>query len=130
MRPELPDIKRSPREPKIKDIPNEVEGPAEFSIEKDHLDELKAAICTVTRTSPWASNGQLDSLALNLLGDEFYADFILKEYRKGGWWYESDWRGKKGQRPTMKNIAETILLAKDTPEKQVVEQPEDGGYYV
>ena len=52
-----------------------------------------------------------ESLAENLIGDGRDADLIRREYRIGGWWYEADWRGKKGQKPTLNNISDTINLA-------------------
>jgi hypothetical protein len=75
------------------------------------FNEMKAAILTVTKIAPWAKNGKVDALAENLLGDGRTADLVLKEYRQGGWSSESDWRGKKGQKPSLASIGETINLA-------------------
>ena len=93
-------------------------------------EEMKSAICTVTKQPVWANNGKLDSLAVNLLGDGIKPGAVLTEYRPGGWWYEEDWRGKKGQRPTLKAIGETILEATDEETKQRIQKVEGGGYNV
>ncbi|HEB28225.1 MAG TPA: hypothetical protein ENI05_10685 [Porticoccus sp.] len=73
--------------------------------------EMKAAILTVTKMPAWSKNGKVDALAENLIGDGRDASIVLKEYRRGGWWYECDWRGKKGQKPTLFSIGETINVA-------------------
>jgi hypothetical protein len=41
--------------------------------------------------------------------DGLSGENVREWYSPGGWWYFEDWRGKKGQRPTLKQIDETFL---------------------
>jgi hypothetical protein len=40
-------------------------------------------------------------------GSDVTPERILKDYGRGGIWYSKDWRGLKGQAPTLQQIIET-----------------------
>jgi hypothetical protein len=37
---------------------------------------------------------------------------VMEWYGQRGWWYNRDWRGKKGQKPTPEQVFETVEMAK------------------
>ena len=75
--------------------------------------EMMAAVVKVCRF--------LDPLAIEepdqgrievLVGNNVSPAEVLKYYSPGGWW-QSYWKGKRGQRPTPKDIVETIIQARE-----------------
>lgn len=42
---------------------------------------------------------------------DYSAAYILERYGPSGWWYENDWRGQKGEQPTVDALIETIEKA-------------------
>jgi hypothetical protein len=58
---------------------------------------------------------------------------MLSDYGPGGGWYANDWRGKKGQYPTLNQVRETWgkLTVNGAPTKsEPIKQAEDGGMFV
>jgi len=57
------------------------------------------------------------------------AELILALYGPGGWWYSNDWRGKRGDRPTLENILETWAAAVDHHTRNDDRRKYVGGQY-
>ena len=88
---------------------------------KDVMEDMAAALTEVTGIDyrlKWTEkdgNGVGD-LAWVLLSAGYSADQLRRHYSRqpapGAWnWYEQDWRGKKGESPSVKAIRETIAGA-------------------
>jgi hypothetical protein len=74
------------------------------SAETVTLYPVAEAIATVCNMSLEKNRGMLFKEA-KLLHES--ADEIIRQYGPGGWWYASDWRGKKEQPPRPAQIRET-----------------------
>lgn len=71
--------------------------------------------------------GKVGRLARDLVRAKYTPEQITRIYGPGGVWYQSDWRGKKGELPNMATVAETIgklsgLTAKNTNIKYNAEE--------
>lgn len=68
---------------------------------------------------------RLAKLAKDLIGAGYSPEVVLSAFDEGGAWYRDDWRGKKGERPKIGNIAETIgalsgrVVKTRTPEERM-----------
>ncbi len=51
--------------------------------------------------------GRLGKPAKELLGMSATPELVSEHYGPGGWWYKTDWRGKKGEAPTPNQVIET-----------------------
>lgn len=71
------------------------------------------ALAEVTGMSLAINRKQLFAEAKALMADpKVSATLILMTYQPGGIWYKEDWRGKRGGKPTLYQIRETILTFK------------------
>ena len=53
--------------------------------------------------------GRLGKTAAELITAGYKPQHVVEKYiGTGSWWYQLDWRGKKGDKPKLANIAETI----------------------
>ena len=74
--------------------------------------EMFGAILTVTGWRvPAVSAGRVGKLAKDLLASGVFPHDVLLRFGttdpgEGWWWYSSDWRGQKGQRPDEKALRE------------------------
>lgn len=63
----------------------------------------------ITGMSLQPNKGRLFKAAKTLYKDDRVTpDKILQDYSPGGAWYQYDWRGRKGERPTLGNITMTV----------------------
>ena len=79
--------------------------------------EMLAALLEVIKLDPTLYYSKHDEFAASL-AIKYTAEQVREIYKQGGWWYVHDWRGKKGQPPTLETIRETIgpALAGQTTE--------------
>lgn len=92
---------RKPREPKVTSIPPDA---------NNYHREMFAALATLCVLDPKVKQvrGQLNSVAKQLL-DAGYTVADLEKY--GAWWKSQDWRGQRGDAPTLGVIPKQILQA-------------------
>jgi len=93
--------KRKPREPKVTSVPPDA---------NNYHREMFAALATLCVLDPKVKDvrGQLNSVAKQLL-DAGYTVADLEKY--GAWWKSQDWRGQRGDAPTLGVIPKQILQA-------------------
>jgi hypothetical protein len=87
---------------------------------KADLDAIVAAIAKVTQVNTTQVNyPRLAHLAKTLYLSKYTAETIQAVYGAGGAYWRDDWRGKKGQRPTLAAIQDSIdgLAPKAKPAK-------------
>ncbi len=103
--PEYVDITATQKMPKSKKPPKPKKPPSEpvpYAIAE--------AIAEVTGTSMKIVGLQIIKEARKIAQDARVSpELIRRIYSKGGMWYTDDWRGKKGQRPGLYDIAPTIF---------------------
>lgn len=83
------------------------------SLAPNEFDDIRNAVLTVTKLDPLTIEAQDDKRIEKLFQAGYNAGQVDKCYSPGGFWYEADWRGKKGQPPTVKDILTTIGAAVD-----------------
>ena len=90
------------------------------SIPKDELTSYIYLLAEITGQDKNLINWGWYSKEAKKLHDAGYSlEVIANIYNRDGAWYKEDWRGKKGQKPTIKQIRETIKeLAKKSDKKQ------------
>lgn len=62
--------------------------------------------------------GRLGKRGKELLVAGYMPEQVEQLYSPGGWWYQNDWRGQKGNFPKPENIGETISIAADQMQEQ------------
>lgn len=86
--------------------------------------EMIGALMKVTGST---SGGRLARPAADLIRAGKTAADVLAAYSPGGWWYANDWRGKKGQAPTVQQVIDTAGLtapaAERVPDNMLNRQP-------
>lgn len=91
--------------------------PTALTPEQLAVGELANAITDVTGISARLNwDAGVGELAEDLAAEGYTADQLRRHYSKqptpGAWnWYDQDWRGKKGEPPSLKGIRETIAGA-------------------
>lgn len=92
---------RKPREPKVTSVPPDA---------NNYHREMFTALATLCVLDPKVKDvrGQLNSVAKQLL-DAGYTVADLEKY--GAWWKSQDWRGQRGDAPTLGVIPKQILQA-------------------
>lgn len=68
---------------------------------------LAVALSEVTGLDIDVNKGQLLSFAKRM--NKATPDYIRETYGQGGAWYSQHWKGQKNQRPSLKDIAETLF---------------------
>jgi hypothetical protein len=98
--------------------------------------KMVAALVEVTDSDEQLNSRMLTTSASKLVKAGYTSEQILKYYggsnsRAKSWWYRNDWRGQKGQRPTIRAINETIRAARNHDSKEhavAVNQNGDGSF--
>ncbi len=86
---------------------------------------LASALSEVTGMPFSINRGRLFNEAKLIKSEEWITpDLIRQIYREGGAWYREDWRGKRGQKPRLHEIRETIATLSAEKEKKI----DWGGY--
>lgn len=76
---------------------------------------IMLALSEVTGLSFTINGKVLGEAAKNLLRDERVSPELIRSiYSQGGVWYRQDWRGKRGEKPTLRQINETIFKFEKT----------------
>lgn len=70
-------------------------------------------LCEVCKLDVGLSKGKAGSFAKRFRKAGYTLDEIRDFYGDGGWWYKHDFRGKKGEPPTLALIHETIRRARE-----------------
>jgi len=71
-------------------------------------DEMIESLGKVTGMDPQLNRTKLAKTAARMLKAGYTSQAIRAVFSAGGAWYSQDWRGKKGERPTLASISETI----------------------
>ena len=95
-----------------------------------------AALAVVTGRDERLNLKVLSTYAHKLVTAQYTSKKILQYYGDGNgkgnsWWYQSDWRGRRRQRPTLEQICETVQAARDQDTKKSansVHKHGDGSY--
>jgi hypothetical protein len=75
-----------------------------------NLYSIAEALAEVTGMSLPANKSRIFAEAKLIIKDErITPEIIRRDFSRGGAWYRYDWRGKKGQKPILTQIRETIL---------------------
>ncbi len=98
--------------------------------------KMVTALGVVTESDERLNLRILSTTASKLVKAGYTPDQILEYYggsngQDKSWWYKSDWRGKKGERPTIRAINETIRAARNHESKEpaiAVSQNGDGSF--
>ena len=69
------------------------------------------ALVDATGMSGRLNWGILSALADDLVDAGYRPEDVARGYSDRGWWPSCDWRGRRGDRPTPKQIRETIRAA-------------------
>lgn len=99
-------------DPVVNQYPTKGETPPSYQVKSDakvDLFPIANAIAEVTGLSLKVSKGRIFKAAKELSADpEITAALILRLYSPGGAWYKENWIGKRGEKPAVNQIAETI----------------------
>lgn len=79
--------------------------------EKSPHQEMILTLAFVMGVDANLNAGKIVRTASDLRKAGYTALQVLSCYGEGGWWYKEDWRGKKGEHPTLSAIRETIQEA-------------------
>lgn len=115
--------KKKAKHKKIKHVPTPV--PAAPSHRK--MVSILAEVCCMDLK---ISGGKVGAFAKRLLQADYTPEDIERWYSDDGWWYQADWRGNKGQIPTLEAIYDSIGKAKAgvMPKAPIKVQPERNGF--
>ena len=85
---------------------------------------MVGALASVTGRDVRLNSKKLATSAADLVRAGYTPGQVSKFYGEGqSWWYRSDWRGGRGQKPTLAAINETIQAAKDQEKKEPTASP-------
>lgn len=73
--------------------------------------DMFGALAEVCQLNPALQKTQLGKTASQLIKAGYTPDQIRERYNPGAWWYLHDWRGQKGQPPTLPQVVSTIEQA-------------------
>ena len=68
---------------------------------------LVGALAEATGMATRLNGSRLGKAAAQLARVEATADLVRQHYGPGGWWYQCDWRGQKGEFPRPEQVIET-----------------------
>jgi len=87
-------------------------------VKSPEIFRIAEALSEVTGMPMSLHKGRLFREAKLLMGDErVSAELIRQLYSPGGAWYQQDWRGKKGQKPRISEVRETIFVIGEVRQK-------------
>jgi hypothetical protein len=105
----------------LKPQPRKKKNPPKKNRDMYHLAKSLAEVCNIDYG---ANQGRLFAEAKRLAKatPTPTSELVTLHYSIGGTWYERDWRGKQGNRPTLGQVRLTWvqLVGEDEQEKQVV----------
>lgn len=89
---------------------------------ESRIEALAAVCCLDLRVG--SIKRQVEQTAVELA--DYQPDYIQQRYgdRQGGWWWLYDFRGRRGDVPTLRNVKETICL----PDRQSVSNGRTNGH--
>lgn len=105
------ELATSPHEIKNNSIKKEPKKKIKSSAEKtpaEILTPVVDALAIVTRMDARLNYGRIAKEAKQLIAAGYSSETITDLFGMGGKWYACDWRGKKGQPPTLAQVRETI----------------------
>lgn len=74
---------------------------------------MMEALAKVCKKDIKLSASMIAKTSVSLLKAGYTPEQVEMFYGENGWWYIKDWRGKKGQAPTLSQVADTIKEAVD-----------------
>jgi len=83
------------------------------SVSQAELRAMFSVLGEVTGVDVRLMRGKIGAFAARLLRCGYKAEWVREWYGRGGWWYQNDWRGRRGQLPTLEQIVATIRQAFD-----------------
>jgi hypothetical protein len=86
------------------------------------LQPVVYAIAAVTDTDASLMYSRLAKEAKSLVKAGYNSEDIMNVFGEDGTWYKDDWRGKKGQKPTMYQIRESIKRLKNSSAKKAADR--------
>jgi hypothetical protein len=98
---DVSDVRKEEKQPKSKKPP---------TLDRSAVYALASAIAEVTGMSMFISQAQIIKEATKIGKDPRVSPELVRQiYSKGGLWYTEDWRGKKGEKPGLYDVAKTIF---------------------
>jgi len=88
---------------------------------------MVAVLADACDLDPRLQGSRLGGVAKHLLAAGYMAEQVRSGYGPSGWWYRVDWRGKRGQPPTLGQLEATILQAvkgRDSPRGNSRDSPD------
>jgi len=67
--------------------------------------------------------GKVMNFSKQLVSGQYTPEQVREYYKRGGWWYRQDWRGKKGDLPQPHSILNTIKQAAAVTQMLQTNQP-------
>lgn len=116
----------------VTDVPVIDEKPKRAITNSSEQQSMVGVLCEVMHKDTKMNGKRFARFASDLLKSGYTPDEISSWYSSGGWYYQSDWRGKKGQVPNEAVIRDTVKMAKGTlnGSNHTAVQTSDGGVYV
>ncbi len=105
----------------LKEYNNGPEPELEKPRDSESWNELLYAITAVAQRDP-LTLVEDDRIVVDIIVGKISPAEIEKHYGDGGWWFVVYWKGKRGQKPTFKDVGETYLKAQSGGDKAPQEQ--------
>ena len=82
----------------------------DMALDEQALDDMVQALGEITGMDNLLNHSLLVKNAKGLLQAGYHAKTVRATFGAGSVWYSQDWRGKKGEPPTLKNVIEQISI--------------------
>ncbi len=93
----------------------------EFTEQKQERQKMFDLLVSICKIDPNIKRGHLNK-TIKILMDSGYTSYDLEKF--SDWWNKNDWRGVKGQPPTLGQVAEFIFRVKEIPPDEENEELE------
>ena len=93
----------------------------ESTVQKTERQKMFDLLVSICKIDPNIKRGHLNK-TIKILMDSGYTSYDLEKF--SDWWNKNDWRGVKGQPPTLGQVAEFIFRVKELPADEENEELE------
>jgi len=93
----------------------------ESTVQKTERQKMFDLLVSICKIDPNIKRGHLNK-TIKILMDSGYTSYDLEKF--SDWWNKNDWRGVKGQPPTLGQVAEFIFRVKELPADEETEELE------
>jgi len=93
----------------------------ESTVQKTERQKMFDLLVSICKIDPNIKRGHLNK-TIKILMDSRYTSYDLEKF--SDWWNKNDWRGVKGQPPTLGQVAEFIFRVKELPADEENEELE------